>query len=241
VATVRELSDPYTHLMLNPVPPGSEDTCSVCTTFTEGYATCYACGHSPRHTDAVLPISYSVHYGQLHTNLAGYKRSEQRGALLMVQLAAVLWRFLEQHERCLAEAAGTDAFELVTTVPSGSVERDADHPLPVMVGEFVEPTRNRYERLLARSDVEVADRVVDVRKYDPLRELDGEDVLLVDDTWTTGASVQSAAGALKEAGAGVVGAVVFGRHVHEEFGDNADRLEQLPDTFDWDTCALCAE
>jgi hypothetical protein len=89
------------------------------------------CRHNARYTDAVLPISYSVHFGQLHTNLAGYKRSgQQAAARLRLQLAAVLWRFLEEHEECLAEAAGTDAFELVTTVPSGSAERDATHPLP---------------------------------------------------------------------------------------------------------------
>jgi orotate phosphoribosyltransferase len=105
----------------------------------------------------------------------------------------------------------------------------------------VEPPRDRFERLLVRSSVAMAERTVDVRKYDALRDLDNEDVLLVDDTWTTGGSVQSAAGALKAAGAGVVGALVIGRHVHQDFRDNADRLEQLPNTFDWDTCALCAE
>jgi orotate phosphoribosyltransferase len=38
-------------------------------------------------------------------------------------------------------------------------------------------------------------------------------VLLLDDTWTTGASAQSAAMALRRAGAASVATVVLGRHV----------------------------
>ena len=41
----------------------------------------------------------------------------------------------------------------------------------------------------------------------------GADVLLVDDTWVSGASAQSAAAALKAAGARRVALVVIGRHL----------------------------
>ena len=41
----------------------------------------------------------------------------------------------------------------------------------------------------------------------------GAEVLLLDDTWASGASAQSAAVALKQAGAEAVAAVVIGRHV----------------------------
>ncbi len=55
------------------------------------------------------------------------------------------------------------------------------------------------------------------RDLDPERftapRLAGARVLLLDDTWTTGASVQSAAMALRGAGAGAVAAVVLGRHL----------------------------
>ena len=55
------------------------------------------------------------------------------------------------------------------------------------------------------------------RELDPVRFAaspvpDGR-VLLVDDTWTTGASAQSAAMALRRAGARSVVTVVIGRHV----------------------------
>jgi hypothetical protein len=95
MATVAELSGPYANFMLNPRPPAAPGVCSVCMTFTEGQDTCYPCGWEPRFADAVLPISYSVHFGQLHTALAQYKRTSGNVARrLQMELAAVLWRFL---------------------------------------------------------------------------------------------------------------------------------------------------
>jgi predicted amidophosphoribosyltransferase len=239
VATVGELSDPYANFMLNPLPPGTPNVCRVCTTFTQGYDTCYRCGFDVQYLDTVLPISYSVHYGQLHTALAGYKRSMSRAARrFQLQLAAVLWRFLARHEGCLANTVGVDSFGLVTTVPSGNTNRDATHPLRHVVGELVEPMRGRYDTVLRRSRTDVHGRSLDTAKYEPTRPLDGEDVLLVDDTWTTGGSAQSAAAALLGGGAGKVGLVVIGRHVHEKHEDNEVRLNALPTPFDWDRCAL---
>ncbi len=60
MATVAELSDPYANFMLTPLAPEAPGVCRVCTTFTEGYDTCYPCGWNGRFTDAVLPISYGV-------------------------------------------------------------------------------------------------------------------------------------------------------------------------------------
>jgi orotate phosphoribosyltransferase len=50
-----------------------------------------------------------------------------------------------------------------------------------------------------------------VRVGDPVA---GGDVLVVDDTWVSGGSAQSAAAALKLAGASHVAVVVLGRHVN---------------------------
>jgi predicted amidophosphoribosyltransferase len=239
MATVRELSDPYANFMLNPLPPTAPDVCSVCLTFTDGWGTCYPCGHQSRFADAVLPISYSVAFGQLHTALQQYKRGHQFAARqFQVQLAALLWRFVSLHEGCLARYAGVGAFDLVTTVPSSSAERDEAHPLRRLIADVISPTRTRHRRLLVRSGTQVAERAVDPGKFSPTADLDGESILLVDDTWTTGASVQSAAAALKTAGSGAVGVLVVGRHVTNDFGDNAQRLRALPRPFEWERCAV---
>jgi predicted amidophosphoribosyltransferase len=239
VPTVGELTEPYGNFLLNPSRT-AEGFCRVCRTFTyDDFSTCYPCGHQPRHADAVLPISYSPHLEQLHHVLSGYKRlAGQPARKFQLDLAAILWRFLDRHEACLASSLGAGRFEVVTTVPSGTAERDAAHPLHEIVGETVKPTADRYERLLTRTGIDVTPRAVSDEKFEVVRPLDGESILLIDDTWTTGASVQSAAGSLKGAGAGWVGVVVTGRHVRRDYQDNDRRLRSIGLPFDWDVCAL---
>jgi hypothetical protein len=238
VATVAELSEPYGNLLLAPVAgPG---VCRTCFNLTDGYDRCWACAHGGDALDLLLPISYSVRGGQLHHALASYKRTpahwyEPFGR----QLAAVLWRFLAGHEACVARAAGVPGFALVTTAPSGQPLRDDGHPLHAIVGAMVGPTRDRHRRLVRRTRPGTAHR------YDPdglavSEPLDGRPVLIIDDMWTTGATVQATAAALKRAGAGAVAAVVIGRHINPEWHGIGGRLGRLPAPFDWSRCALCA-
>ena len=237
--TVAELTEPYGNFMLGPVR--GPRVCDVCLTFTDGYPRCYTCARTPQALDALAPISYSVATGQLHHVLAAYKRQDGRvGRRLSIQLAAVLWRFLSGHEGCLAHAAGVSSFDLVVTVPSGIGERDESHPLHHIVSEIVAPTRDRHQRLLARSTAPVAPHEFDRRRYETTGRVNGAAVLVIDDTWTTGANVQSAAAVLKEAGAQTIAAVVIGRHLNREWGQNERRLSALEQPFDWTRCAYCA-
>jgi len=239
VPTVSELTELYTNFMLG--PRRGPDVCTRCFNFTRGYELCYACAHGQQRLDAMVPISYSVAREQLHHALARYKRlTGEVSRRLAIELAAVLWRFLADHERCLAAAAGVEALELVTTVPSGDRDRDQHHPLRRVVGEVIGVTRARHERLLKRSSAQVPTREFDERRFQAIRRLDGEPVLLIDDTWTTGASAQSAAAALKSAGAGRVVAVVIGRHLNREWHENDRRLRGITQPFDWSRCGLCA-
>ncbi len=226
--------------MVNPLSPADEDVCEVCLTFANpGFDTCYRCGHTERFADAVLPISYSQHGHQLHDALRSYKRSgvAEVRRKHRHELAAVLWRFLRDHEGCLAKRAGVDSFDLVTTVPSSN----AAHPLRRVAGGIVIGTKERYQETLRRSSKEVEDRVVDPEKFEAVGEVEGP-VLLIDDTWASGSSAQSAAAALKEAGSGPVGVVVIGRHMNDDHGSaKRKRLEALRAPFDWSSCALCRE
>jgi predicted amidophosphoribosyltransferase len=236
--TVGELTELYTNFML--APRAGPDVCELCFNFTRGYDSCYACSHIERHLDAVAPISYSVAHEQLHHALASYKRLDGEVARrLTVELAAVVWRYLTSHEKCVATAAGTPSFELVTTVPSGDRDRDERHPLRHIAGQLVTPTSDRYERLLRRTAEPAIPREFDPTRFEATRALDGEPVLVIDDTWTTGASAQSAAKALKDAGAGPVAAVVIGRHLNREWHENDRRLRGIGTPFNWDRCAVC--
>jgi hypothetical protein len=238
--TVAELTRAYGNVLLAPQPgPG---VCQTCFNLTDGYDRCYACAHGGRWLDLVVPISYSVAGEQLHHALVAYKRTlEPVAAQFTVQLAAVLWRFLSAHERCVSEALGVTAFPIVTTVPSNDPTRDDEHPLHRLVGQLVKPTRERFRRLLVRSAHPVQLHRFDVDRYQPTDRLTDEPVLLIDDTWTTGANAQSAAAALKRAGAGPVAAIVIGRHVNRSWGSNDSQLNGLPKPFDWEHCVRCQQ
>ncbi len=222
-------------------PRTGPGVCVTCFNLTDGYPCCYSCAHGKRVLDAVAAISYSVAHESLHHALAGYKRLPAPLARsLRCELARILTRYLARHERCLARAAAVRGFDLVTSVPSGERHRDREHPLRSIVTCALGAERARYERLLWRSSFESGDREYDFLKYLAARPLDGEAVLLVDDTWTTGANAQSAGAALKAAGAGRVAAVAIGRYVNRDWHDNDRRLHALAGRFDWSRCALCA-
>jgi predicted amidophosphoribosyltransferase len=240
VPTVGELSALYENVLLG--PRRGPDVCGTCFNFTAGYARCWACAHAQPSLDAVAPISYSVAREQLHHALASYKRLNGDVARrLQAILAAILWRFLTTHEPCVANAADTNGFDLVTIVPSGDPTRDERHPLRTIVAELVAPTRERHHRLLRRTAAHTAPRTFNPAKFEATTTLDHQSVLLIDDTWTTGASAQSAAATLKAAGAERVAAVVIGRHLNREWHENDRRLRGIAQPFEWSECALCAE
>lgn len=239
MASVHELSTHVGRDLIAPRPgPG---VCRDCFNLTRGFAHCYACSSTPQRLAAILPISYSPAGGPLHGILSTYKRAADPSVSeATAEIAAVLWRFLDVHESCLAHSAGVDRFELVTTVPSGDRARDEHHPLSRIVGELVGPTRGRYERLLRRTEIAVTPRRFHAARFEPARPLAGGTILLIDDTWASGASAQSAAAALLAAGADNVAAVVVGRHLNPGWGENRQRLRDLRGGFRFSTCALCA-
>jgi trimethylamine:corrinoid methyltransferase-like protein len=190
----------------------------------------------------MVPISYSVGGEWLHRLIASYKRdadpSVPDARTVLTELCA---EFVARHEHCLATAARVSEFQLVTTVPSADPLRDLHHPLRRIAGELIDSTRDRYERLLVRSATPAIPRVFDAARYRATRGLEGEAVLLIDDMWTSGASAESAAAALRAAGAETVAVLVLARHLNRGWDQNDSRLRRLARSgFDVDHCALCA-
>jgi hypothetical protein len=124
-------------------------------------------------------------------------------------LAAVLWKWLGRHERCLGAPLGIDRFDVITTVPSTSGR--GDHPLRRVVAGIVTGSADRHEDLLIINRTDLDQRAQASDRYRASRNLHGAQVLVVDDTWTTGAHAQSASAAPKAARASRVGVLVLGR------------------------------
>jgi len=243
--TVDEAAATYERAMRNPRPAQPGDICATCKTFiAPPHTECIPCNRGPGLIDSLVPITYSEHGGQVHHALRSYKDggpAEQ--AYATPRLAGILWKFLARHEQCVASAAGSGGFDLVTTVPSSSPAREERSSLRMLAG-WCQPVQGRLETLL-RPTGQGGGRAFLPDRYEGTTSVDGQDVLLLDDTWTAGGHAQSAAWALRQAGARRVGMVVIGRHLRPDWEVSpgrtcADIYADLPRAFDWDTCAVCA-
>lgn len=193
-----------------------------------GFARCYQCNLAASQADGLLadvvaPIGYAVRGGRLASDLRRYKSDRPEAAQARARLREMLAAFLRDHGRSVWRAAGMGAGPTaVAVVPSGQ-GRPGEHPLLRIVGGCVD---------LPLIRLPVAPQAVHVRgvSLDWLRPdgpAAGADVLVVDDTWVSGGSAQSAAAALKLAGAGRVAIVVLGRHVNPADPCSAEFLDAL--------------
>jgi hypothetical protein len=247
MATVAELSEPYRNHLI-PVLPPDWGVCGVCRTAAHpDFRLCFPCNTARNEfrqglADVVVPIALAVKRDQLAHELWHYKYDVDPSvrAQLTTRLGAVLWRFLGQHEKHIAEAVGVPEFGTVTTVP-GTRKRDGEHPLERIVGTLVGQTRERYEPLLAlRQGGGAPSHTLAVDRYRATRALRDEPaVLLIDDTWTTGGNAQSAVLALRSAGAAKVAIVVVGRHFDRSFRNCETYYQRAKAVkFTWDSCCL---
>lgn len=242
---VDEASRAYERAMRNIAAPGS-GICRICWSFMDPeYETCYRCSSQPNSLDAMVPITYSEHLGQMHLALRNYKDGGTRNIRRhdAIRLAAILWRFLREHELCVARAAGVERFDVATIVPSSSPERDK-HSSFAELTDWIEPIKSRLQRTLEPTG-EVEGREFDANRFRPMADLTGNAVMLLDDTWATGGHAQSAAHALRATGARTVALIVIGRHVRRDYepvrdsGETCGKLlDALPDDFNWAKCAV---
>lgn len=219
-------------------PPGP-GTCQICCSATQsGRATCWNC-HTLRsqlsRLTEVLPISLTTKDHQLYDRLKTYKSPAPGRARR--ELAGLLGLFLDQHRPCVGD------FDLITWVPSTSGRHPEGHPLGAVISAVValQPraaevlTRGPgvLDRSTARDDSFVCTERVARRR-----------VVLVDDTYVTGAHQQAAAAALWEADAAHVTAVAFARLIVPGFSAEAGALmewaREPENRWDPSTCARCA-
>ncbi|HEV2536661.1 MAG TPA: hypothetical protein VGU21_04025 [Streptosporangiaceae bacterium] len=222
-----------------PEPPGRAGICAVCRgPAGPGYARCYQCARHERLgpdllADAVVPISYAVRGTAFADDLWRYKSGREPAGAARASLLALLLAFLHDHGACVWRQAGMAAPGLLAVVPTGC-GRPGPHPLLELAAPYL---RLRPAPLVIRPGRQGRDP--DASRFYAERSWLHADILLLDDSWVSGASAQSAAAALKRAGAGRVAVIVLGRHL-----DPADRLgaplaaRLAPGPYDPGSCAV---
>jgi hypothetical protein len=176
-----------------------------------GQAHCYRCdryreclpGLLP---DVVVPVAYAPKGGHHATNLWRYKSDDPGAEAARAALRALLLVFLRDHGCCVWRRAGTGGPSHAAVVPSCR-GRAGPHPLQALAAPYLTIP---WVRLSAAGGPASLDP--DPRRF-RLERIAGASVLLLDDTWTSGATATSAAAALRLAGARRVAVVVLGRHL----------------------------
>jgi hypothetical protein len=205
-------------------------TCLVCTTPVESNSRtlCLPCGrHRHQHglADLVAPTVYAVKGGQSGYMMRGYKAyrpvDQNHRVVTMITLLT-----LSQHGGCSARLLDVPVTHWAS-VPS-LPEKPGPHPFNLIVRRSAPGIEVPLKAAPAAtvSDVRAVSSAHFATSY-PLPP--GSHVLLLDDTWASGSHVQSAALALRRAGAHKVSALVVARWIKPNFGGNAAFLKSLSD------------
>jgi hypothetical protein len=232
-------------------------TCAVCATPVSGFRLCYQCQRRRGRSglaDATGFLAYAVAGRQSGYVMQGYKARppvpEHRTIVTLLVLLG-----LARHAGCAERAGNAEPAGCAAHAGSAGRARSAGRAsvpvthwatvpsLPAQPGEH--PLHAIVRRLAPGSEVALAaaDEVEYSRDLAPghFRAAAplpaGAHVLLVDDTWARGGHAQSAALALRAAGASRISVLVAARWINEDFGGNAAFLRGLAER-DYDP-AIC--
>jgi hypothetical protein len=199
-----------------PVPPSAgAGLCLTCRgPARPGHARCFECGLHAESApgllaDTVTPAAYAPKRGPLARDLWVYKSSRPEAGRAVSRLRALLLVFLHDHGWRAWGAAGLGPPTHVCVVPSGR-GRPGPHPLQSLASGYLALP---WVPLRHRPGADAGARWLDPDRFTVAGSLAGARVLLLDDTWVSGSSAQSAAVALRRAGCESVATVVLGRHL----------------------------
>jgi hypothetical protein len=215
-------------------------TCVVCGEPVERFGHCRHCREHRTFTgtaDLVAPLLYAIAGTASATLLRDYKdhparSTRARCARIVGQLVDAA---LARHTTCLEAAVGAP-ISVRTTLPSLTF-RPGVHPFAELVRGLGLGTVD----VLAAAPSATCHRVVRPDEFevtDPGAVVDNH-VLVLDDVWTTGSNAQSAALALRRAGAQAVSVMVVGRWINPAYPPARRFLERHGGTgFDPTVCPV---
>lgn len=208
--TSREIFETKRTLFKPVAPEGLPSVCYLCLGAVDStYMQCYNCRklfHESRCPSSmerrVVPMTVALNPSAWFWALQTYKAAMYREHAST--LGALAYRWLSEHEHRLTSLLGGEA-DYVTVVPSkkGTTTYETQ-PLRRALS-IVAPLAQRMRQAL-RCVAPMAERLREYRPeiFAPTLYVNGHRIILVEDTWITGATALSAAGSLLEAGAASV-------------------------------------
>lgn len=233
----------------NTYRPGSDGACAVCA----GPSVSEICGKCGGHqaefgldlADRVVTLTYSQGYqpGVKHQSAHDFQMYKALQPVTECQTRVVLAARvgIELHGPCIEAETGRE-WNAITFVPSKR-RPGASHPV-VKVAQSVAVAANIPDDakflLGLGPGIDDVDRVVRDDRFHVGPEYPGvvmgRNVLVVDDTWTTGTKAQSAAVTIKRAGAASVTVLAVSRWLRWDWPDHAALLETCTDPYEPTRC-----
>ncbi|MEV0275064.1 hypothetical protein AB0I22_01570 [Streptomyces sp. NPDC050610] len=239
----------FTDHFLAPVR-AARGICAVCAgPLADGGALCSACAAHRRQAqelgaetaDRAVFVAYSVAGSQSDWDMHRYKAASPGPANpSWMRTAGLAAHFGVMHRACLdaGRFGPVDAFAVVPSLGG----RPTPHPLETLAA-YLLPRLPAVALSAAAGDRGDSDQRR-VFQHDFFAVSDheavcGRHIVLVDDTWVTGSHLQSAAAALRQAGAVRVTGLILARRLRPDWGTNADFIsERLVRPYDVAVCPV---
>lgn len=218
--------------------PATGELCGQCSEQKAAYGTCLA--------DLVVPLAYAKgkmtprHQSEHH--VYRYKHRLQPSEECLRDLKLMMLTATSLHGECIARTVGW--WEVVTFVPSAD-RVGVNHPVVELARQVA-----RFELDAKRILLDVGPDIAAEPQRWPLPDrfvvpptwvstVAGRHVLVVDDTWVSGDKAQSAALALKAAGARVVTIICIARWLSWQYSaEHQALITSLVDPYDAKLCPV---
>lgn len=205
------------------------------------YRRCFNCRSYQDYVDALISAVYSLDSG-LESMLHRFK-DWQGYAWLAGAFGSLLHSFWSAHAACIYSAHGN--LDLLVPVPSNNAGRAFDHLASLNTSLSSGPILPLVHGILTRRQEvprpmrgQLAPEAFAVTDPDAVADAN---VLLFDDTWTSGSSTASAAASLKRSGAASVVVLTLGRqlNVTNAYGTSEEIATQVIERGWTGKCVLC--
>lgn len=198
--------------------------CDWCGTPVDGFDVCYPCKQIRDSTelsqrpDNIALLTYAIHGSQSAADAYGYKDPQKPPASnqSLSRLQILTNFFIYHHSGCFRATAGQPA-RVITHVPSGKGR--TPHPLGTQIEPlFPEEQLRRVPLQLTHAPrTEGRSQGVDPQRYEVQGDVEGEHVIVLEDTWVRGHSALSAVRAVRDAGASIVSLLVLTRYLQPDY------------------------